>query len=72
MLALRLPKDIEDRLEKLAAETHRTKSFYAREAIERYLEDLEDLYLSEKAYGEYLKDKSKTKKIEDVLREEGI
>jgi hypothetical protein len=29
-------------------------------------------YLAEKAYGEYLKDKSKTKKIEDVLRADGI
>ena len=69
MLALRLPKELEDRLEKLAAATHRTKSFYARQAIERYLEDIEDLYLAEKAYGEYLEGKSKTKSIEDIVRE---
>jgi len=44
MLALRLPKDIEDRLTALAKKTGRTKSFYARQAIVTYLEDLEDSY----------------------------
>ena len=48
MLALRLPEDIETRLDKLAKATGRTKSFYAREAILEHLADLEDLYLAEK------------------------
>jgi len=47
MLALRLPKDIEERLEALAKKTGRTKSYYAREAILEKLEDLEDYYLAE-------------------------
>jgi RHH-type transcriptional regulator, rel operon repressor / antitoxin RelB len=46
MLALRLPPEIEDRLTALAKKTGRTKSFYAREAILRQLEDLEDYYLA--------------------------
>jgi len=46
MLALRLPEDIEKRLEALARKTGRTKSFYAREAILRHLEDLEDAHLA--------------------------
>jgi RHH-type rel operon transcriptional repressor/antitoxin RelB len=46
MLALRLPDDIEKRLEALARKTGRTKSFYAREAIMRHLEDLEDAHLA--------------------------
>ena len=37
MLALRLPAEIEIRLEKLAKSTGRTKSFYAREAIVAHL-----------------------------------
>jgi len=49
MLAIRLPQSIEKRLEKLARRTGRTKSFYAREAIVQHLEDLEDLYLAERA-----------------------
>jgi RHH-type rel operon transcriptional repressor/antitoxin RelB len=34
MLSLRLPEELEDRLEKLAETTGRTKTYYAREAIE--------------------------------------
>jgi RHH-type rel operon transcriptional repressor/antitoxin RelB len=48
MLALRLPADIEKRLEALAKKTGRTKTFYAREAILRHLEDLEDYHLARK------------------------
>jgi len=47
MLALRLPPDIEKRLDDLARRTGRTKSFYAREAILEHLADLEDAYLAE-------------------------
>ena len=46
MLAIRLPEEIEKRLERLARKTGRTKTFYAREAILDHLEDLEDAYLA--------------------------
>ena len=49
MLAIRLPIEIEDRLEALSKATGRTKTYYAREAILEYLDDLEDLYLAEKS-----------------------
>jgi RHH-type rel operon transcriptional repressor/antitoxin RelB len=47
MLAVRLDKDLEERLERLAERTGRTKTFYAREAIEAHLDDLEDFFLAE-------------------------
>lgn len=47
MLALRLPPEVEKRLDDLARKTGRTKSFYAREAILEHIDDLEDLYLAE-------------------------
>lgn len=47
MLAIRLPADLEERLAALAEKTGRTKTFYARTAIEAYLDDLEDYYLAE-------------------------
>lgn len=47
MLALRLPPDLERRLDALAKRTGRSKSFYAREAILEHIEDLEDAYLAE-------------------------
>lgn len=46
MLAVRLPPEIEQRLQRLAARTGRSKSYYVREALLRHLEDLEDLYLA--------------------------
>ncbi|MGE3868545.1 MAG: TraY domain-containing protein [Pseudorhodoplanes sp.] len=46
MLALRLPPEIEKRLDALAKKTGRTKSYYAREAILRHIEDIEDQHLA--------------------------
>lgn len=47
MLAIRLDVATEKRLEKLAAATGRTKTFYARAAILAHLDELEDFYLAE-------------------------
>lgn len=47
MLAVRLDSETERRLLELAQRTGRTKTFYAREAIVAYLDDLEDFYLAE-------------------------
>lgn len=49
MIAIRLSSELEDRLTRLAKKTGRTKTFYAREAIEQHLEDLEDYYLAVEA-----------------------
>ena len=46
MLAIRLPHEIERRLADLSARTGRTKTFYAREAILEYLDEIEDRYLA--------------------------
>jgi RHH-type transcriptional regulator, rel operon repressor / antitoxin RelB len=43
VLALRLPAEMEKRLDALAKRTGRTKSFYARRAIMEFIEDLEDV-----------------------------
>ncbi len=42
MLALRLSEQTEKRLENLSQRTGRSKSYYARKAIEDFLEDEED------------------------------
>ncbi|OGT30824.1 MAG: anti-toxin [Gammaproteobacteria bacterium RBG_16_51_14] len=46
MLAIRLPVEIEKRLAFLAKRTGRTKTYYAKEAILQYMDDLEDMYLA--------------------------
>lgn len=44
--SIRLAPEVEQRLDFLAAQTGRPKSFYLREMIERGLEDVEDYYLA--------------------------
>lgn len=45
MLAVRLAKEMESRLNNLAALTHRTKSFYVKQVLVEYLDDMEDVYM---------------------------
>ena len=72
MLALRLPKDIERRLEALANRTGRSKSFYAREAILEHLDDLEAAYLSDEIVKRVEAGKEKTYTLEELERELGL
>ena len=46
MLAIRISHEIESRLQQLAQKTGRTKTYYARESLLRFLEDMEDEYLA--------------------------
>ena len=72
MLAIRLPTDIEERLDRLAKATGRTKTFYAREAILEHLDELEDLYLAEQRLIENRAGRSRTYTLEEVERELGL
>ena len=72
MLAIRLPAEVEDRLEALAKATGRTKTFYAREAILEHLDDLEDLYLAEQRLIEHLADHSQFYSLGEVERRLGL
>ena len=72
MLVIRLPPEIEQRLEALAQATGRTKTFYAREAILEHLDDLEDLYLAEQRLLDIRAGRSKTIPLEEVMRRHGL
>ena len=72
MLAIRLPKEIELRLDNLAKATGRTKTFYAREAILAYLEDMEDVYLADKSMRALKSGKVKTIPLDQVERNLGL
>ncbi|MGI5101813.1 type II toxin-antitoxin system RelB family antitoxin [Treponema vincentii] len=54
MLALRLKPELENRLANLAKKTGRTKTFYAIKAIEQQLDDMEDYYLAEQPYNDWI------------------
>jgi len=68
MLAIRLDKEIEGRLELLAKKTGRTKTFYAREAILEHLEDMEDYYLAVEA----IQNPGKLYSADEAKRELGL
>ena len=63
MLAIRLTADIEQRLQSLSEKTGRTKTYYAKEAIINYLQDMEDYYLAE----ERIASPTKRWSLEEIL-----
>ena len=72
MLAIRLPEEIENRLDVLAKATGRTKTYYAREAILEHLDDLEDIYLAEQRLAEVHSGKARTIPLEEVMKRYGM
>ena len=70
MLAIRLPDEIEKRLEELAKKTGRTKSYYVRQAILEYLEDMEDYYLAEKRLKSF--SEANTIPLEEIMKRYGV
>jgi RHH-type rel operon transcriptional repressor/antitoxin RelB len=72
MLAIRLPADIEHRLDALAKATGRSKTFYAREAILEYMDDMEDVYLAESRLEALRAGRSHTTSLDDVERDLGL
>lgn len=70
MLAVRLPADLEARLADVARRTGRSKSYYARKAIEDMIEEMEDIALLEEA----LRDPNagKTVSLDQMRRELGL
>jgi RHH-type transcriptional regulator, rel operon repressor / antitoxin RelB len=71
-LTIRLAQSVEQRLERLARRTGRTKSFYIREALLRHLKDIEDLYLAEHSLKRIRAGKDRTIPLEKILKRRGI
>lgn len=72
MLAVRLPVEIENRLDALAQATGRPKSFYVREALLKHLDDLEDIYLAEQRLIDLRSGKTQSVTLEDVMKQHGL
>jgi len=68
-ITVRLPADMEQRLTILAKETGRKKSFYIKEALMNYLEDMEDIYMAEKAIENIRTGQSATISLLDLEKE---
>ncbi len=67
-ISIRLPEDMEARLEKLAARTGRSKTFYVTEAIREHLADLEDLYLAGQRLIDIRKGKVRSLSLDEVTK----
>ena len=72
MLAIRLPEEIGKRLDELAKQTGRTKSFYVRQAILEQLDDLEDIYFAEQELADIRAGRVKTVPLEEVIKDLGM
>lgn len=71
-VSLRLPDEVSERLENLAALTGRSKTFYMVEAIREHLDDLEDLYLAEQRLIANRAGTSRTYTLDEVERDLGL
>ena len=63
MLSIRLPSDIEKRLDKLSRVTGRSKSFYIRSAVIELLDQIEKIRIEEQLYFEKLRLQFESKKV---------
>ncbi len=65
MLGVRLPEDLEKRLDQLAKETHRSKSYYIKRALEEFLQDQADYLLALARY-EKVRQGERTYSLEEI------
>ncbi len=70
--SIRLPHEIENRLEKLSLQTWRSKSFYVKEAILEHLDDIEDVYLAEKRLEDIRAGRTQTIPLQKVMKKYGM
>lgn len=70
--SIRLPEEVDSRLDNLAARTGRTKAFYVNAAIAEYLDELEDVFLAEKRLEDIRAGRSKPVALADVMKRYGL
>jgi RHH-type rel operon transcriptional repressor/antitoxin RelB len=70
--SVRLPEDIERRLDALADRTGRTKAFYIREVILSHIDELEDYYLAADVVEHLRKGQERTFTSQEVRHDLGL
>ena len=68
--SIRLPAELDARLEKLASRTGRSKAFYTKEAIDEHIAHLEDFYLAERRMRTY--DPAENATLDEMLTRHGV
>ena len=72
IVGVRVPDEIDERLNNLARVTGRSKSYYIREALIEHLTDLEAVYLADHVKEQIRKGKEKVSPLEDVEKRLGL
>jgi RHH-type rel operon transcriptional repressor/antitoxin RelB len=72
VLAISLPEKIEERLERLAKRTGRTKAYYIRQAVIEHLQDIEDVEVADKRLENLRSGKTRTVPLSQLLKKYGI
>jgi len=70
--SIRLPNDIEKRLENLSLQTGRSKSFYVKQVILDHIDEIEDIYLAEKRLEDIRAERTKTIPIQKIMKRYGM
>lgn len=70
--SVRLEPALEQRLNRLAARTGRTKAYYLRELIEKGLDDLEDCYLANAVMERVRKGEERIYSAKEVRKDLGL
>ncbi|MDT0616928.1 DUF6290 family protein [Salinisphaera sp. P385] len=72
MINFRAEDELHARLERLATLTGRTKTFYVREAVVNYMDDLEDIYLADQVMDRLESGAETTYSLDELERELGL
>ncbi len=73
MLGVRLPEHLDKRLDTLATKTRRAKSFYVKEALEKYLDAYEETISALADYEEQVRNGTvETVSLEEVIARCGL
>lgn len=72
MLGLRISKEMENQILHISQLSKRSKSSIVKEALERYLEDMEDYYIALERLEQHKRDDKVTYSLEEVAKELGL
>ena len=72
MFAIRLDEKLSSRLDAVAKKMGRSKTWFARKAIETYIDDMENAALAAAAYEEYLLDGGASSSLDEVRQRLGL
>jgi len=72
VLSVRLPDDLKRRLDELGSRTGRPATFYVREAIESYIDDLEYAYALRAEAEAARRGEIKTRRLDEIAASLGL